>query len=72
MASELFRKNIEPACCYCSHGTDLGSDSVMCIKKGVVSSGYSCPKFSYDPFMRRPPEPKKLDVKPYSEEDFSL
>jgi len=70
MSDKLFRKNIEPSCSYCSHSSDIGGGDLVCIKKGIVRSDESCPKFSYDPFRRRPPEPKKLEHKNLSEEDF--
>ncbi len=72
MSDKLFRKNIEPSCSYCNHGSDIGGGEIVCIKKGVVREYDSCPKFSYDPFKRRPPEPKMLDLKGLSEEDFRL
>lgn len=72
MAINLFRKNIEPSCSYCRHGSNLGQGNLICIKKGIVQGDSSCPKFSYDPFRRRPPEPKKLNLKGFSEDDFTL
>lgn len=71
MSEKLFRKDIEPCCDYCCHGSDIGGGDLVCIKKGIVRSDGACSKFSYDPFKRRPPEPKKLDLKnTFSEEDF--
>ena len=72
MYNKLFRKNIEPACSYCNHSSDIGSGNVMCVKKGVVDSDFHCSKFSYDPFNRRPPEPRKLNIKAFDAEDFTL
>ena len=50
----LFRKEIEPRCAYCQHGTDIGEESVACLKKGVMDSGSHCGSFRYDPFKRVP------------------
>lgn len=61
LSEKLFRKDIEPSCSYCAHGADIGADTVICIKKGPVPADGACKKFQYDPFRRRPPEPKKLD-----------
>jgi len=72
MSDKLFRKDIEPCCSYCQHGSEIGGGDLICVKKGIVRSDESCSKFSYDPFKRRPPEPKKLDLKSLSEEDFSF
>jgi len=68
----LFRKKIERACIYCTHGTAIDTDQVLCTKKGVVPVGENCSKFRYDPCKRIPPKPKPLDINQYAEEDFSL
>lgn len=68
----LFRKKIERACEYCQHGAKLDEDSVLCIKRGVVSATGKCRKFLYDPCKRVPPKPKALDFNKYTEEDFKL
>ena len=67
----LFRKKIEPACQYCSHGTVIGNE-VLCIKKGVVSGEKPCWKFKYDPCKRVPVKAKALNFKKYDNEDYSL
>lgn len=68
----LFRKDIEPRCSYCKYGTPIGSESVACVKKGVLSEGDHCRSFSYDPFKRTPPVPAAPDFSRLKEEDFSL
>lgn len=68
----LFRKNIEPRCAYCQHGTDLGDGSVACLKKGVIDGGSRCGSFRYDPFKRTPPPQASPDFSRLKEEDFSL
>jgi len=56
----LFRKNIEPCCAYCKHGTQINLDRVGCIKRGIVPLYGSCRQFSYDPLKREPERPQKL------------
>lgn len=68
----LFRKDIEPRCSYCKFATAIGSGSVACVKKGVLSEGDSCRSFDYDPFKRTPPAPAAPDFSKLKSEDFSL
>ena len=68
----LFRKDIEPRCAYCQHGTDIGDDAVVCLKKGVMQAGGHCGSFRYDPFKRIPPQQAEPDFSKLKDEDFSL
>ncbi len=68
----LFRKKIQPACSYCSYGTRMGEDQILCVKHGVVTATYSCRKFDYDPCKRIPPRAKALDFESFDIEDFAL
>lgn len=68
----LFRKNIEPRCNYCLHGTKLGENQVLCAKRGVMPADGKCLKYSYDPCKRIPGKPKALDFSKYDNEDYSL
>ena len=68
----LVNKNIEPSCSYCKFGNRIGTEEVACIKKGVVSSGYYCRRFKYDPLRREPPIYKLIDTEKHKEEDFEL
>jgi hypothetical protein len=68
----LFRKDIEPRCAYCQHGATLTEDQIMCPKKGIVSAGASCRRFSYDPLKRVPPRPATFDGGKFKKEDFTL
>ena len=68
----LFRKKIPKSCTYCSHGTNLNNDQVLCIKRGIVPVYKSCRKFRYDPCKRIPPKVKAPDFAKYLSEDFSL
>ena len=56
----LFRKNMEPCCAYCRHGTQINFDKVACLKRGVVPLYGACRRFSYDPLKREPERPHKL------------
>ena len=68
----LFRKKIERCCSYCKNGTELAYEMVLCCKKGLVSAGGGCRKFSYDPCKRIPPKPKAPDFEKYNAEHYSL
>ena len=68
----LFRKRIPRCCEYCSNGTALDEETVLCSRKGVVSRDGKCRKFSYDPCKRIPPRPKAVNFSKYEDEDFSL
>ena len=50
----LFRSDIEPRCAYCARGNPLSEDQVACRKYGVVSGGFHCRRFRYDPLRRIP------------------
>lgn len=68
----LFRKKIPHACIYCTHGTVMEDEQVLCTKKGVVSIDSGCRKFRYDPCKRVPPRPKAIRFEKFDNEDFSL
>lgn len=68
----LFRKKIPRSCSYCTHGTKIFDDQILCAKKGVVLSDGKCRKFLYDPCKRIPAKAKPLDFEKYKDEDFSL
>ena len=67
-----FRRDIEPRCAYCVHGTAVNEREVACSRKGVVDGGDHCRHFRYDPLRRVPPRPASLDPSAHSPEDFSL
>ena len=68
----LFRRNIPRSCAYCSNGTKLNDEEILCTKRGVVCVDNSCRKFLYDPCKRIPPKQKVPDLTKYNQEDFSL
>lgn len=61
-AEKLFGNGIKPACKYCEEAfSRLDDDKVMCMKRGIVSTDYSCRKFRYNPLLRVPPRPLALE-----------
>lgn len=54
----------EKACAYCENGKLLiDSESAICKYKGVVSQGYKCRRFIFDPLkMSQEPRRLKLDT----------
>jgi hypothetical protein len=68
----LFRKKIERSCTYCSNGTRIDDELILCVKKGVVPGDKPCWKFRYDPTKRIPAKEKPVDFSKYDEEDYSL
>lgn len=68
----LFRRKIDRSCSYCTFGTKIDNEQVLCIKKGVVSVDEKCRKFSYDPCKRVPVKPKAVDFRKYDDQDYSL
>lgn len=68
----LFRKDMEPSCSYCKHGTPLTAMDVACFKQGIVPTHGACRKFSYDPLKRKPERPRKLQKTPKDDNVFQL
>ena len=68
----LFRKNIEPSCAYCRHGSRVGEREVACVKRGVVPVEFHCRAFRYDPLKRVPPRPAALDTDRLEQKDFTI
>lgn len=53
------KHDIDRACVYCENATPLHDrDFMLCHRKGVVSSGFVCRHFSYDP-LKRVPAPRR-------------
>lgn len=68
----LFRKQIERSCTYCTHGTKLEDETVLCSKRGIRSCEDSCRRFRYDPCKRIPFKAKAVDFSHFTDADFSL
>ncbi len=67
----LCGSGIPPACEYCQFGqASADPRMILCDKRGVVSPGYHCRKYVYDPLQRIPRRKPKLPG--FKPEDFSL
>ncbi|MCI7126620.1 MAG: hypothetical protein MR935_10610 [Agathobaculum sp.] len=69
---KLLRKNIEPRCSYCAHGSPLADGlRILCPRRGVVNGSEHCRAFRYDPLRRVPPKPAALRGH-FTDADFAL
>lgn len=69
----IFRKKVEPACCYCTYAVATDEDNVTCArKKKFMPWDGKCRRFQYDPLKRVPAKQKALDFSKYEEYDYSL
>lgn len=69
---KLLRKNIEPRCTYCAHGSPLADgERIACRKRGVVNGTDHCRSFRYDPLRRTPPK-RRFCAGHFTDADFSL
>ena len=49
------KADLDKMCRWCESAHCLQEeDTMLCDKKGIVSSGYVCKKFIYDPLKREP------------------
>ena len=70
MTKSLFDPHIVSACRYCTYGmASSDGQTILCPKKGVVTSGYSCRRFQYDPLKRKPQKPVRQT---FQQEDFTI
>lgn len=52
---KLFGNEIPPQCQYCHFGSRAkDGNMVLCEKRGMVKSDFSCPKYVYSPLKRIP------------------
>lgn len=71
MKQKIIGNGIDPKCEYCSFGRlSPDGDTVLCIRKGIVSVTGSCKKFSYDVLKRKPVIPPPLPE--FTPDDFKL
>ncbi|MCL2080080.1 MAG: hypothetical protein FWH17_09660 [Oscillospiraceae bacterium] len=68
----LFRRNNLPSCSYCVHGTRLGQDEILCIKRGIMSANGKCRSFDYEPTKREPEYAQNLNISAVGEKDFAI
>ena len=67
----LNKKDIPPACEYCSRGSCAPDGrTVLCSRKGVMQKSSSCSRFRYDPLKRQPKLPNQLPQ--FDPSDFEL
>ncbi len=53
----IFSKEIEKVCAYCEHGKPvIGTEDILCTKKGLVKASSCCTRFLYTPLHRIPPK----------------
>lgn len=68
--SHLRIEKSERICAFCENCVPVfDSDTVLCEKHGIVSKGYSCRKFSYDPLKRVPPKAQSAPTLDYIDID---
>lgn len=72
MKKKLFNTgSVDKICANCIHGRHTpDGDSVLCVKKGIMSRYSACRKFEYDPLNRIPVRPVAMSE--FSAEDFEL
>ena len=68
---DLFSKNVDPRCMYCSLGRPMWRSQIGCVYQGVVKEHHHCKRFRYDPLRRIPAKPPKLSVN-YTDKDFEI
>jgi len=68
----LFRRDIEPSCVYCKHGTSLGFGEIACSKRGIMSQEGKCTSFMYEPTKRKPEFASTTVAVNISKDDMSL
>jgi hypothetical protein len=72
MPNAPYRRDIEPLCEYCRHGTEIGGGELACLKRGFSRVGEHCAKFRYDATKRVPEVREKPDASKFEREDFEL
>jgi len=68
----LFDRDIEPNCAYCRYSSSLGTEEVICVKRGIMSGFGSCGAFRYEPTKRVPGTVYRLEPTGLTEEDFTI
>lgn len=62
-----------PMCCNCKWSMPIPlTTDVLCKIHGVVSSDYSCKKYSYNLFLKKPKRKRIVDTNAFCAEDFSI
>ncbi len=65
--------DVSQICATCKFASPLcATDDLMCAKKGLVSSDYTCKHYDYNRLMKRPPKKRNLATDRFSPEDFEI
>ncbi len=65
--------DVSRICATCKYASPLCStDDMMCQKKGLVSSDFSCKRYDYNRLMKLPPRKRSLSTDRFSPEDFEI
>ena len=69
-----FRKDIEPRCAYCAHGSAVNEREVACSRRGVVDGSDHCRHFRYAACRRGPPRsiPKRTHRRIFPSESYII
>lgn len=72
LRQKLFnKKNYSKRCDSCFHGRlTADSESVLCVKYGIMMPDHSCRDYKYDPLKRRPE--RQRTVEKFNADDFRL
>lgn len=63
---------VAEVCATCKFASALhSSDALFCSKKGPVNPEYSCKKYEYNFFLKRPQKKRNLDIS-FSPEELSI
>lgn len=71
----LYKKlssEVSEVCATCKYASSLhSSEALFCSKKGPVNPEYSCKKYEYNFFIKRPPKRRNLELD-LTPEDLSI
>lgn len=71
LKSIFLKKDAAPSCGYCKYGQVCrGTDTVVCLKRGLSTTDEHCRAFKYDPIKRIPK--KRPTIESFSKDDFEL
>ncbi len=60
------------SCSMCIFRGESEGDYFNCTKKGKVKPSDVCKKYSFDPFSKRPPRPRRFDTSMFDPLDFDI
>ncbi len=71
----LFSKvtDVSKICATCKFASPLcTTDDMICSKKGLVTSNFTCKHYDYNRLMKRPPKKRNIATDKFSAEDFEI